>query len=243
MLKIIRLTLFAIWVVIAATLGTLRALFKPFDTKSLMLTANLIKHGDKILGLNIIVRNREILLRERPCVFISNHQDNLDIILGSKMIAERIVTIGKRSILFIPFFGIFYWLSGNILINRGNKRSAFGTMDTASRSIKEKNLSIWIMPEGTRSRGRGLLPFKKGPFVTAIKAQVPIVPVAWSNYIQTMDLNKWRAGVVIEEVLEPIQTAGMTLDDVDRLKDHCYQVLKTAIERIDAEAKVLYEQA
>lgn len=228
---------------IAATIGTISAIFRPFNTKSLMLTASMIKYGEYILGLKIIIRNRETLLKQRPCVFISNHQDNLDIILGSKMIAERIVTIGKRSILFIPFFGIFYWLSGNILINRGNKRSAFGTMDVAAKSIKEKNISVWIMPEGTRSRGRGLLPFKKGPFVTAIKAQVPIVPVAWSNYIQNMDLNKWKSGVVIEEVLEPIQTEGLTLDDVEDLRLRAYHILKEAIERIDREAAQIYEQA
>ncbi len=243
MLKIIRLTVFALWVILAATIGTICAIFRPFNTFALMVTATMVKYGESIMGMKIIIRNRHILLKERPCVFISNHQDNLDIILGSKIIAGRIVTIGKRSILLIPFFGIFYWLSGNILINRKNKRSALETMDIASKSIKEKNISVWIMPEGTRSRGRGLLPFKKGPFVTAIKAQVPIVPIAWSNYIQTTDFNKWHSGVVIEEVLEPVPTVGMTLDDADKLREHCYQVMKAAIERIDAEAKALYEQA
>lgn len=243
MLKVIRLFIFAIWVIFAATLGTISALFRPFSTKNLMLTAGLIKYGEYILGMKIFIRNRQILLDNRPCVFVSNHQDNLDIILGSKIIAERIVTIGKRQILWIPFFGIFYWLAGNILIDRKNKRSAFGTMDQAAKSVTEKNISVWIMPEGTRSRGRGLLPFKKGPFVTAIKAQVPLVPVAWSNYIQVMDLNKWKSCVVIEEVLPPIQTKGMTLEDVDKLRDHTYEVLKSAIERLDKEAKQLYEQA
>lgn len=243
MLKIIRYFLFALWVIIAATIGTFCAILRPFTTFAIKITAGLIQYAEHFMGLKIIVKNREGMTKTRPCVFISNHQDNLDIIMGSNIIADNIVTIGKKSILYIPFFGLFYWLSGNILIDRKNKRSAFETMDGAAKKIKENKLSVWIMPEGTRSKGRGLLPFKKGPFVVAIKAQVPIVPVAWSNYIQKIDLNKWRSGVMIMEVLPPISTEGMTLNDVDRLKDIAYNNIKEAIERLDREAKIIYEQA
>ena len=108
-------------------------------------------------------------------------------------------------------------------------------MDVAASKIKKNNLSVWIMPEGTRSKGRGLLPFKKGPFITAIKAQVPIVPVAWSNYSQVIDLNKWHSCTILAEALEPISTEGKTMDDVNELKDRAFEIMKRAIERLDLE--------
>lgn len=195
--------------------------------------------GPKILGLKIILRNAEILEVSRPCVFISNHQHNLDIIPGSHTLPKRTVSLGKRSLIYIPIFGQFYWLAGNILINRSNKKSAFDTMDEAARSIKEKNTSVWIMPEGTRSKGRGLLPFKKGPFITAIKADVSIVPIAISNYVKRINLNRWNAGTIIVEVLPALSTKGMSLDDVNDLKDKAFTLMKNKIAELDAEVDAL----
>ncbi len=177
----------------------------------------------------------------RPCVFISNHQHNLDIFPGAMALPERTVSIGKKSIIFIPFFGLYYWLSGNILIDRANKRRAFETMDTAAKTIKEKNISVWIMPEGTRSKGRGLLPFKKGPFVTAIKAGVPIVPIAWSNYVKQINLNRWHAGTIIMQVLDPISTTGIDINDVNQIKDEAFGRMKSAIDLLDLEIKNNHE--
>ena len=184
------------------------------------------------------MRNEHIMNENRPCVFISNHQDNLDIFAGAMALPPRTVSIGKRDILYIPFFGLYYWLSGNILINRSNKRKAFETMDIAANTIKNKNISVWIMPEGTRSRGRGLLPFKKGPFITAIKAGVPIVPVAWNNYIlEGVNLNKWHSGTIIMEALPPIPTAGLTVEDAGMLKDKAFDIMREEIAKLDAEVK------
>ena len=235
MLKLIRIPTTLIIVIFASTIGFLISLLRPFNPNNIQWTAKFLKFGHLALGMNIIVRKKSLMEANNPCVIISNHQDNLDIFPGCMSIPPRTVTIGKRSILFIPFFGLFYWLSGNILINRKNKRSAFETMDLATQKITDKKISVWIMPEGTRSKGRGLLPFKKGPFVTAIKAQVPIVPVAWSNYSQMIDLNKWQSCTILVEALEPISTKGKTLDDVNELKEQAYEVMKRAIERLDLE--------
>jgi 1-acyl-sn-glycerol-3-phosphate acyltransferase len=235
MLKIIRLPITLLIVILSSTIGFLISLFRPFHPNNIQWTAKFLRLGRFTLGMNIIVRKKEIMEKNNPCVIISNHQDNLDIFAGCMSIPPRTVTIGKQSILFIPFFGLFYWLSGNILINRKNKRSAFETMDVAANKIKNNNMSVWIMPEGTRSKGRGLLPFKKGPFVTAIKAQVPIVPVAWSNYSQIIDLNKWHSCTILVEALEPISTEGKTLDDVNDIKEKAFEMMKKAIDKLDQE--------
>lgn len=235
MLLLIRIPLIIIWIILSTLVGIIVSLFRPFDARNIKVTTRILKYGRYILGMKIELRNGHIMEAARPCVFISNHQDNLDIFAGALALPDRTVSIGKKDIVWIPFFGLYYWLSGNILINRSNKKSAFGTMDIAAKAIREKNISVWIMPEGTRSRGRGLLPFKKGPFITAVKAGVPIVPVAWSNYIKDMNLNKWHSGTILMEALPPIQTSGKTLEDVGALKDEAYELLKNAIAKLDHE--------
>lgn len=235
MLTIIRIPLLILWIALSAIWGILIGLLRPFDPRNVHAMTEVLKHGLKIVGVKVEVRNRESVKQHLPCVFISNHQDNFDIFIGASAIPERTVSMGKRNIIYIPIFGLFYWLSGNILIDRKNKRSAFDTMDDVAKTIKSKNKSVWIMPEGTRSRGRGLLPFKKGPFITAIKAEVPVIPVAVSNYVGKLHFNKWHAGKIIIDILPAISTAGKTINEVNDLKDQCHHVINTAINRLDAE--------
>ncbi len=235
MLLAIRIPLVIIWIIFSTMIGIVVSIFRPFDPRNIKVTTRILKYGRFILGMKIELRNAHIMTDNHPCVIISNHQDNLDIFAGALALPERTVSIGKRSIIWIPFFGLYYWLSGNILIDRKNKRSAFETMDVAAKAIKENNISVWIMPEGTRSRGRGLLPFKKGPFITAIKAGVPIVPVAWSNYIEGMNLNKWHSGTILMEVLPAISTEGLSVDDVHDLKEKAYEAMKNGIAKLDLE--------
>lgn len=241
MLLLIRIPLVCIWIIITTLIGIIACIIRPFNPKNVKVTTNLLQYGRYILGIKIEVRGRDIMDANRPCVFISNHQDNLDIFAGATALPDRTVSIGKRDILLIPFFGLYYWLSGNILINRSNKKSAFKTMDIAADTIKNKKVSVWIMPEGTRSRGRGLLPFKKGPFITAIKAGVPIVPVAWNNYISDVNLNKWHAGTIILQALPPISTDGLRTEDATRLKDEAFELLSREIAKLDHEVKYARE--
>jgi 1-acyl-sn-glycerol-3-phosphate acyltransferase len=237
MLIIIRFPLIIIWIALCAIWGILVSLARPFNPKNIHAMTKLLQYGRFIMGVKIELRNKAVMDTYLPCVFISNHQDNFDIFPGAFAIPKRTVSIGKRNIIYIPLFGLFYWLSGNILIDRKNKRSAFDTMDDAARAIKAKNTSVWIMPEGTRSRGRGLLPFKKGPFITAVKAGVPIVPVAISNYVGKLNFNKWHAGTIIMEVLPAISTSDKTINDAIDLKDEAFRVLSEAINRLDLEIK------
>lgn len=237
LLKTTRLFIYILWVVAACTIGIFAGLMRPFSAKNTKMVSDIINSGRHILGIKVKMKNREYMNAHRPCVFISNHQDNLDIIPGCHAVPDDTVTIGKKDILYIPFFGLFYWLAGNILINRSNKKSAFSTMDQAAAQIRDRKISVWIMPEGTRSRGRGILPFKKGPFITAIKAQVPIVPVAISSYIRHLDYTRWNSGTMLIEALPAIETAGMKPEDATALKDKCYEMIVEAVARLDREVE------
>lgn len=235
MLYILRVITTTCWVCFSCLIGILVGLVRPFNPKNARISAGLIGWGRHLLGVKIDLRNKEILDPARPCVFISNHQDNLDIFPGGYTLPESTVTIGKKSIIFIPFFGQYFWLSGNLLIDRKNRKRAFETMDVAANAIREKKLSVWIMPEGTRSKGRGVLPFKKGPFITAIKAQVPIVPIAISTYTKHLKIGNWQAGTIIVQVLPPILTTGMLPEEANIIKDQAYHLMKETVAKLDAE--------
>lgn len=187
--------------------------------------------GLKILGLEIEGIHKERLL-EQPAIIVSNHQNNLDLLVGSWSCPPRCVTLGKKSLLWIPIFGQMYWLTGNLLIDRDNKKKAWQALDKVAEEIHRKKISVWIMPEGTRSRGRGLLPFKKGAFVTAIKAQVPIIPVVFSPYHQVFDFNRKRPGKIIVSVLPPVSTKGLSVEEASALSETIYQQMHQELTRL-----------
>ena len=169
----------------------------------------------KLLGLEVEVRIPDSVKDIGPVVYICNHQNSYDIFTVSGAVQPGTVSVGKKSLKWIPFFGQMYWLTGNILIDRNNKNKAMNTIDMTARKIREKKLSVWLFPEGTRSYGRGLLPFKTGAFRTAVKAEVPIVPICASNTHKTIDLNRWNNGKMIIELLDPVK---ISVDDRDKVR-------------------------
>jgi len=236
MLKFARYTLIALYIAVVFSIGIILALIRPRHPNTLYYTTKLLAwKGFDILGIDFELRGFKIHQKLGPAVYCSNHQNNLDMFPGGATTQKRTVVLGKTSVLFIPFFGQFFWLSGNFLINRGNPDKAKKSMEKITRKIREENYSVWIMPEGTRSRGRGLLPFKKGAFITAIAANCPIAPIVFSSYTRTLDLNKWKSGRVIARCLPPISTEGMTKEDVPRLMELTYQTMKNCLEELDEE--------
>jgi 1-acyl-sn-glycerol-3-phosphate acyltransferase len=188
-----------------------------------------------LLGIELEAEGMDIIKDNQPCLVISNHQDNIDLFPCGAVAPPRTVSIGKTIIRWFPLFGQIYWLGGNILIDRKNKRSALKTMSETAQIMIEKNIAVWVMPEGTRSKGRGLLPFKKGAFYTAVSSQRPLIAVAINNYSQQINLNKWHAGKIKMRVLDPIQTENLTNKDVEALKNQCYELMKKNIEILDKE--------
>lgn len=172
---------------------------------------------------------------DKPCIYIANHQNNYDMVTLAYMVRPRTVSVGKKSLAFIPFFGLLYWASGNILLDRDNKSKAHSTMGELAERINQDQVSIWMFPEGTRSRGRGLLPFKTGAFHAAIAAGVPIVPVCCSSLHNKINLNRWNNGKVICEMLPPIDTSAYSRENVRELAAHCHAIMQQKIEQLDQE--------
>src|SRR3954463_4960830 len=161
----------------------------------------------------------------RPYVVVSNHESFADILLISYLPWEM-KWLSKAELFRIPVMGWMMRLAGDIPVKRGFGPSAAEAMERC-RQVLDRRVSVMIFPEGTRSRTRELLPFKDGAFRLAIEARVPILPLAVSGTGTALPKHGWRFGRSAAEVrvLEPIETTGLTLDDVRALKLRVREVI------------------
>ncbi len=136
-----------------------------------------------------------------------------------------------------PVFGQLYWLTGNLLIDRDNRAKAHGTIGELVEQFNKKRISFWMFPEGTRSRGRGLLPFKTGAFHAAMAAGVPIIPIVVSNTHGKIDLNRLKNGLVIVEMLPPVDVKAFEASSVRKLATHCRELMSAKLEELNAEVE------
>lgn len=182
-----------------------------------------------ILGIDLRVRNRERIVAAQPCIFLANHQHLIDAFIVGHVMPRRTVTVGKKSLFWIPIFGWIFWLSGNLLINRRDREKAMGTMRKTENLIKKDGLSVIICPEGTR--GDHLGPFKRGAFHLAQDTGLNFQPLAISSLLV---LNYWKlkSGTVILEALEPISTQGKS---VESMMAESHEAIRVAIERLNGE--------
>jgi len=229
LLAVIRILILALALGVISIYTCLFSLFRPFHRNNVKHAAGLLGRLSKVIGLNVEVRIPPELAQTGPVVYVCNHQNSYDIFTVSGAVRENTVSIGKKSLKWIPFFGQMYWLTGNILIDRKNTNKALNTIDLAATKIKEKGLSVWLFPEGTRSYGRGLLPFKTGAFRTALQAGVPVVPVCVSNTHSIVDLNRWDNGKVIIEYMPPI---ALHADDKAGIRESANHIRALMLDKI-----------
>lgn len=174
----------------------------------------------RIVGVRIITEGSENSESFQPCIYVANHQSNFDAITYGSISVHRTVIIGKKELFWMPFFGLYFVAAGNILIDRNRKSQAVAGLTKATDAIRKRRISIWIFPEGTRNKGPDpLLPFKKGAFHMAIRAQVPVVPIVSAPLKPILGQIRKGGGRVDLRVrfLPPIPTLGMNDKDVDRL--------------------------
>lgn len=168
------------------------------------------------------IRGAEYLHAHRPCIYVCNHQSNFDTVVLASVYPAGTVVIAKKEVRSIPLFGWLFTATGNILIDRSDRRQAVSQLKAVSDEIHRRNVSVWIFPEGTRGKVPGeLLPFKKGAFQMALAARCPLVPVVMSPLLTVVDApaRSVRPGPIEVRVLEPIPTEGLTEDDLGPLID------------------------
>jgi 1-acyl-sn-glycerol-3-phosphate acyltransferase len=154
----------------------------------------------------------------RPYVVVSNHESFVDILLISHLPWEM-KWLSKKELFRLPVMGWLMRLAGDIPLKRGFGPSTIEAMAKCREALANR-VSVMIFPEGTRSATAEMLPFKDGAFRLAIDAAVAILPLAVQGTRTALPKHDWRFGRSDAEVrvLEPVETAGLTLDDVASLK-------------------------
>lgn len=164
-----------------------------------------------------------------PALYVMNHTSTIDMWIGMWLCPYRGCGTAKKEIVRVPVFGLAYLVSGHLLIDRGNKERAIASMKKVQTLVAAKRLSIWMWPEGTRSRDGRLRPFKKGFVHLALATGLPIVPVV-AHSADRYWKGTWAVapGQLQMEVLDPIPTTGWSADTID---EHLAEV-RTAFARV-----------
>lgn len=152
-----------------------------------------------------------------PYVFIMNHQSMFDIPVAFSLIPVNLRFVAKKVLKWVPFLGWYMWRTRMVFVDRKNRDQALASLAAAGEQIRG-GASILAYPEGTRSNGE-ILPFKKGPFVVALEAGVPIVPVAIDGSYRLLPRGglRIRPTTVRVRIGEPIPTRGLGQDDLEAL--------------------------
>jgi 1-acyl-sn-glycerol-3-phosphate acyltransferase len=156
-------------------------------------------------------------IHQYPAIYISNHTSLLDIFLGIWLGPVGTCGVAKKQVVWYPFFGQLYWLAGHLRIDRGNHEKAIAAMSEMAELQKKYNLSVWLWPEGTRSRDGRLRGFKKGFGHMAIATGLPIVPVVVAGAQKAWRHGSWQIHPTDLKitVMEAIPTTDWTLDNLD----------------------------
>src|SRR5579859_5846526 len=133
----------------------------------------------RLVGIRVRVVGRE-RIPAGACLFVANHTSTVDAPAVVGAIPRRVAILLKESLFKWPIAGQAFALAGFVPVNRSEKESAIASVEKATQSLRAGQ-SFLIYPEGTRSPDGRLQAFKKGAVVMAIKAEVPIVPVACSG--------------------------------------------------------------
>jgi len=151
-------------------------------------------------------------------VYAANHQSQFDIPALVLSMPVDFRAVAKRSLLHVPVFGWALWLAGFIFIDRSNRDQAIKSLDRAADRLR-RGTSVAIFAEGTRSPDGALLPFKRGGFVLAIQAGVPVVPVTITGGREVMPKGRLRIrpGTIAVHFGAPIETKGYTYETRDAL--------------------------
>jgi len=177
----------------------------------------------RVLGWTLEVSGREHITAERPALYAINHSSVIDTIAGMAIWPPHAVAIGKKSLLWVPGFGLAFLLMGNLFIDRADRARAIASMQRMTATMQRRGLSTLMAPEGTRSRDGRLGPFKKGFAHIAISAGIPVVPIVLHNAWELWPHPSLQltSGVVRVTILPPIPTDDWTADRID---EHVHQV-------------------
>jgi 1-acyl-sn-glycerol-3-phosphate acyltransferase len=218
--------------VITALCGSLSLLFSFADKKGRMqhrIARFWARAVVWVAGCTITVRGMENLRSQPVAVCASNHTSYMDtpVIFGALPFQFRI--LAKKELWPIAFIGWYLNRSGQIPIDTANPRATLSSLSVGVKALRS-GTSLFVFPEGGRTATGGLKPFLSGAAYLAIRAQVPLVPIALTGVYDLLPIHTRHLypGELTVHVGDPIETKGMTPRQTDELNAK----LRAAIERL-----------
>ncbi|MDR2537022.1 MAG: 1-acyl-sn-glycerol-3-phosphate acyltransferase [Treponema sp.] len=183
----------------------------------------------KVIGCRLTVRGQEHIPKTGGLCFVSNHASIFDILLILALVGRPVGFIAKKELALIPFLNIWIFLIGGLFIDRKNIRKAIRTINSGVQRIK-RGSAMLIFPEGTRSRGHGLLPFKSGSFRLATQAGAPILPVAITGSYDVFEKNHRAVAADVSVTFAPPISANVQGDKRKEISDQAYEIISKLLE-------------
>ena len=179
-----------------------------------------------ISGIDVDVKGTSYIDNSGSSIVMVNHQSNFDIPVLLAYLPMQFRWLAKAELFRIPVFGQAMRGCGYISIDRSDRESAFKSLAEAAATIKS-GTSVLVFPEGTRSLDGKIKPFKKGPFVLAVDAGVPILPVIINGTWSIMPKNRLtiKPRQVTLDILPPFETLGFDRATKDQLMDKTRNLL------------------
>jgi len=179
-------------------------------------------------GIFYRIHYEEKLSEEKPYIFCANHFSYMDIPMSALVVKRSWRFMAKVELDNIPIFNIFF-RTVDIPVDRGSARESLKAVQEAQDSL-ERGMNIVIYPEGTIGpHPPKMVRFKNGPFRLAIEKQVPIIPVTMADNWKMLFVDKWkmngRPGIARVFVHSPVETKGLTMHDMDSLKEKVFNVI------------------
>ncbi|HXN53968.1 MAG TPA: lysophospholipid acyltransferase family protein [Candidatus Acidoferrum sp.] len=183
----------------------------------------------RLVGVKVRIKGRE-RIPAGACLFVANHTSSVDAPAVVGAIPRRVAILLKESLFRWPIAGQAFALAGFIPVNRSERDSAIASVEKATESLRGGQ-SFLIYPEGTRSPDGRLQAFKKGAVVMAIKAGVPIIPIACSGAHKVMRKRSLRIylGEILVEFLEPIDASKYSFEERDALNDRVHDAMAAGL--------------
>ena len=226
------LLFFAPWTLFCAVTAMLSIFIDPSGRAYHRFALLWSRYGLLIAGVNLEVEGAELVPRDRPLIFMGNHQSNFDIMALFHAIPIRFNWLAKEELFRVPFFGPSIQSAGYIPINRGDGRDSLKSLTKAAQLIRA-GTSVAIFPEGTRSTDGRLLPFKRGGFILATKAEAPIIPftIVGSSGVNPPDNFLFlRPGTIRISFSPPIRTDGQGTKDQSKLMEQVREAIASKLE-------------
>jgi len=183
----------------------------------------------RAVGVRVHVKGRE-RIPSGTCLFVANHTSSADAPAVVNAIPRRIAILLKKSLFSWPIVGQAFTLAHFIPVERSKHESAIASLEKAIEAMREGQ-SFLIYPEGTRSPDGRLQEFKKGAVVMAIKAGVPIVPVACSGAHHVMEKRSLviHPGDILVEFLDPIEASRYTFEQREELNNVVHDAMAAGL--------------